>query len=285
MKSKLRYIFTAVIFLIISFIFASCSSPINGLISNKYEGFEYTVNNNEVTIRYLDNKEQKQDVVIPDEINGMPVTAIADFAIVNLDGVRTITIGKNVKTIGSWSMTNNQSLQEYKVAEGNTNFKAIDGVLFTADLKELCFFPCGKDTEIDKLGKRLSFASFTVPEGVEVIRSKAFYKCYNIKELKLPSTLKVIGEKAFMNCENLESVVLPDGLTSIESDAFSFCTLIDSVTIPESVNFIGDFAFYNCSNVKKFIVEKSESQVSEWGEKWWPVQNGDNLPDLNIEYN
>ena len=72
----------------------------------------------------------RTEVTVPDEIDGYPVTKIEDFGLFNAESLTKITIGKNVKEIGTWSMTNNQRLQEFVVDEENQYFTAVDGILF-----------------------------------------------------------------------------------------------------------------------------------------------------------
>ena len=81
---------------------------------------EYRIEENgEVTIIGYTDSTLRDTIVIPDEIEGKPVTKVADFGVVNAETLKSITVGKNVREIGTWAFTNNQGLKEFLVAEGN----------------------------------------------------------------------------------------------------------------------------------------------------------------------
>ena len=80
------------------------------------------------------------------------------------------------------------SLKEFVVEEGNENYQAVDGVLFSKDMKRLVAFPSAKTVEN---------GLYEIPEGVEQIDELSFslagYAGFpgNLKKLKLPSTFKI----------------------------------------------------------------------------------------------
>ena len=149
-------------------------------------------------------------------------------------------------------------------------------------MKTLLFYPPAACVQIetDADGNEVKFITYIIPEGVETIRSKAFYKCYELTEITLPSTLRTIEEKAFFRC-SLKAVTLPDSLTFIGKDAFSYCTAIEELTIPAGVTQIDEYAFYNCTAVKNLTMLGKESEMT-LGKKWFPTDNGRDLGELNI---
>ncbi len=185
----------------------------------------------------------RTEVTVPDEIDGYPVTKIEDFGLFNAESLTKITIGKNVKEIGTWSMTNNQRLQEFVVDEENQYFTAVDGILFSKDMKTLIYYPNAKNIEFNKYGEAQNTTQYVIPDGVEVIQSKAFYKCYYLDDIQIPDSVKRVEEKAFHRCSALLSIDLPDNLEFIGKDAFAYCELIESVTIPASIKQIDEYAF------------------------------------------
>ena len=65
--------------------------------------FDFSVTFGKVTItRY---RGIGGDVVIPDTIDGRPVTAIGDFAFDSCTGLTSITLGNSITTIGSWAFS------------------------------------------------------------------------------------------------------------------------------------------------------------------------------------
>lgn len=212
---------------------------------------------------------------IPDEKDGKAVTKVADYAVCNSESLTEITIGKNVSEIGTWAFTNNINLLEFKVSPENEYFCAVDGVLFTKDMKTLLFYPMGKSE---------NEPSYTVPDTVETIRSKAFYKCGALKEIILPDGLLNIEEMALHKCTSIEDLDLPDGLQTIGKDCLFGCTGLTEITVPASITTIDEYAFFNCTNLKTVNMEGSEADM-QLGEKWFPTNNGRDIDDLQINWN
>jgi len=111
------------------------------------------------------------------------------------------------------------------VAPENRYFHVVDGCLYTLNGREMVLYPRYSPAE-----------SFTVPDGVEIIRAGAFRFSDNLREVILPEGLKTIGEYAFYSCERLESINLPDGLETIGYWAFEGCPELKDLHIPESVS-------------------------------------------------
>ena len=224
------------------------------------------------------------EIEIPDEYEGKPVTGIADFAAVNLENVTKIIIGKNVSEIGLWALENNKKLTAIEVADDNEYFCDVDGVLFSKDMKTLLFYPMTRDVRDmkDADGNTVKGISYEIPKGVEVIRTKAFYKCSDVRELTLPATLKAIEEKAFFRC-SISEIVLPKKLEFIGKDAFSYCSGLKKLEIPASVREIGDYAFYNCISLIDISVGSAENELV-LGEKWYPTNNGLGIGELVITW-
>lgn len=274
-----RIIITLSLILVICFSFVSCGDDMNLLSGNT--DISYKIADGEATVTVVPNKSAVRDIVIPDEYEGVPVTKIADFAAVNLEYAVKVTIGKNVKEISDWAFGNSRKIIEFDVDENNPYICDVDGVIYTKDMKTLLFFPPAGwvQTEKDADGNEVKFISYTIPEGVETIRTKAFYKCYELTEVVLPSSLKSIEEKAFFRC-SLKEINLPENLTFIGKDAFSYCTAIEEVTIPASVTQIDEYAFYNCTSVKNLTMLGKEADMI-LGKKWFPTDNGRDLGELN----
>ena len=283
MKKRLLIIFSLI--LCISVIFSGCAEQL-GMGNDE---ISFKVENGEATVREIPDASTIKEVTIPDEYEGVPVTKIADFAAVNIESIEVINIGKNVKEIGSWAFENNQNLRAFKVSKDNPYFCDVDGVLFTKDMKTLLFYPLARDVQTneetnDKGEKEeVKFIEYAIPDGVETIRTKAFYKCQYLTEITIPQTVKVIEEKAFFRCGAMKELILPSSLEVIGKDAFSYCTSLKEIVIPASIKQIDTYAFYNCTNLLKVDVQAKESDVT-LGEKWYPTDNGKSIGKLEINW-
>ena len=285
MKKIVKALSVILILAVIAAAFVGCAQK-NG------ESLEYKIVDNEVIITGYTDSTERTEIVIPDEIDGCPVTEIADFGLFNAESLTKITIGKNVKTIGTWAMTNNQHLQEFVVDEANEYFTSVDGILFTKDMKTIVYYPNAKGISFSKYGDPLQRDSskedfveitYTIPEGVETIRSKAFYKCYYIDNVVIPDSVTVIEEKAFHRCSALATLDLPKNLEFIGKDAFAYCELIKTVTIPSSIKEIEDYAFFNCTGIEVLNIETQEANIKQ-GKKWKPTSKGQEIKNVQINW-
>ncbi len=270
------------VFIAIALLLACLSSCEIGDIGKGNLSVKYNLSDGNAIVTGVPDNATISEIIIPDEYEGNPVTEIADFAIVNLENVTKVTIGKNVKTIGLWAMENNKKLTAIEVDENNEYFCDIDGVLFSKDKKTLLFYPAARDVKEaeDANGNKIKSISYEIPEGVETIRTKAFYKCSDLREIKLPSTLKSIEEKAFFRC-SMGEVILPEGLTLIAKDAFGYCQGLKEIEIPSTVTEIGEYAFYNCTALLNITVNSKEEEIT-LGKKWYPTDNGLEIKELEI---
>lgn len=282
--TKLIALFLCVLTIMASF--AGCSSTATE------QKLEYEVVDDHVVITKYTDSTERTEITVPDELDGKPVTEIKDFSLFNAESLKTIYIGKNVETIGEWSMTNNQHLEQFVVDEENPYFCSVDGVLFTKDMKTIVYFPPAKNIEFNKYGDAQNKTTYVIPEGVEIIRSKAFYKCYYVEDITIPSTVKRIEEKAFHRTAALYQITLPEGLEYIGKDAFAYCFSENyenatnpnnktEIVIPSTVKEIGEYAFFNCEKVSKVTMLPKENEI-KLGKIWSPSTKGKENKDCQI---
>jgi hypothetical protein len=98
--------------------------------------------------------------------------------------------------------------------------------------------------------------SIIIPEGVTIIRKKAFGNNYwtgdyssRIQSITLPSTLVIIEEGAFYCCSKLTSIVIPENVIEIGKLAFESCYSLYSVSLPSTLQKIEDEAFKDCEKL------------------------------------
>lgn len=204
------------------------------------------------------------------------VTTIGEQAFRYCNSLTEINIPASVTSIGdiAFKQAGGAHLKAINVAEGNTAYKSVDGVLLSADGKTLICYPTGK------VG-----APYEMPDTVETIANDAFrgdpaglfdgstqdgtHKLIkiilskNLKEIgdrafeqtgltsiTITSDIKV-GEYAFAGCKNLETVVFGEGVTEIPDYAFMNMENVVSVKLPSTLKKIGYRAFdrYGASSI------------------------------------
>ena len=111
-----------------------------------------------------------------------------------------------------------------------------------------------------------SITAVVLPEGLESIGDKAFFKAKKLTSVALPDSVTSIGERAFGECTELEEVNLPSSLTSIGKRAFENCVSLKTVLLPATLETLGLGAFNGCTALKELQVAMSHpSLISQNG--------------------
>lgn len=144
------------------------------------------------------------DVTVPDGISTVHSGAFA-----NCKGLSSVTLSDSVALICDDAFYGCTGLATFSVTDGNTAYKAVDGVLFNADLSELLLYPVGSTA-----------AEYTVPDGVVSIGVGAFSGASTLEKVVLPQSLERINENAFFDMPSLSSVNLHEGIKYLCDGAF-----------------------------------------------------------------
>ena len=282
MKKRIS-VFLCVLLLMCLFGLTGCNSDSNI--------FKYEVMEDGIHIIGYDDQTSREELIVPDEIDGKKVVAIDDTGICNTRYVKKLVIGKNVNSIGTRAIINNSNLEVIEVAQGNTAFKVVNGSLLTMDGKELVCNPIKNGLQehikIDDVSKKEIKEYFDdeyiIPEGVEIIRDYAFYH-NQIKSVVFADSVEAVGEYAFLRVGYLSQVKLSANLKFIGKDAFSKNPGLTELVIYEQIEEIEERAFHDCNQLRRLLIKKNKTDII-LGEKWYPTNLGKNLKGLVIEYN
>lgn len=166
------------------------------------------------------------DVVFPEA-----VTAVADYAFRDNESraaIATVTLGKNVKTVGANAFAGLDDLVDLVLEDENTAFVKRDGAIFTFDGSMLVRF---EDKEA---------TAYTLPDGTRYIAAHAFQSS-KLSAVTFCDTLEYIGYNAFASCA-LTEINLPESIVRVEEGAFAFCTQAVDGYIPQTAE-LGQGAF------------------------------------------
>lgn len=189
------------------------------------------------------------DLVIPEGVISMGGYA--------LPRLKTLSIPASMEYIDSLAFFDCRVPSEITVAEGNPNYKSVDGSLFSRDGTRLIKYACGKEEE-----------SYTIPEGTVVIEHDAFAYAKHLTEVTLPDSVEELCDSAFIHCESLGIIRFGSGLKTIGSQSFGFCMALTEITIPDSVEVVDHFAFSYCDNLKRVVIGSGVTRLGDevfWG--------------------
>lgn len=272
------------------------------LVADPAEYYTYEIQNGEATITGYNKDLLRRKVLIPQEIEGYPVTTIGDRAFSDMpSGIgKEFYIPDNVTTFGKEAFAGSAYLDAVRMPQKLT--KMGEGVFAAClqmhfleipdsltEIPDEAFVNCwgygagrgdysveqciGKN--VTKIGKSAfagcwnmgrAWGDARLPEKLESIGEGAFQYCYKIKSLEIPAGVTVIPDRTFQGCERLESIQIDGDITMIGAEAFDGCVALTSMPLSKSLNLIGADAFRDCTALTAF-------QLAE-GNTHFQVQQG-----------
>ncbi len=240
---------------------------------NPASDFDCTVENGEVTI--TDYTGTREHVLIPSEIDGQPVTALADKAFYEKH-VTTVVVPDSVTEIGDLCFSGDNYLVSLKLPDG------LSELPYAA--LESCF----------------RLMDFDLPQGLKKISGSALQYNYYLTHLTLPSSLTEIEQLNFIGLYGLQSltlaednaafkldetngllmtadgtrllhcfsdispaeeIILPEGVKIVDPFAFHYDYDVKRIVLPEGVETIGAMAFAMCPNLTEIVIPASVTDI------------------------
>jgi hypothetical protein len=239
-------------------------------------------------------------VVIPDTINGMPVTSIGIRAFQSKSSLTSVTIPSSVTSIGDWAFSYCHNLVSVVIPNGVTSIGNYA-------------FAYGNNRTSVTLGSSVAtigygafsynsgLISITIPDSVTSIGNAAFAFCPDLTAITvgalntaysssavgvlfdksqtallqypagktethytIPDGVVSIGESAFSRCAHLTSVTIPGSIVSIGWSAFNACTSLASVTIPDGVTSIAGYGFFGCTSLTNIVIGSGVTSIGTY---------------------
>lgn len=240
---------------------------------NPTSDFAYTADGGEVTI--TDYVGTSEHVLIPDTIDGLPVTALGHRAFYEKT-VTTVVVPDSVTEIGAACFSGDNYLVSLKLPDG---------------LKRL---------PPASLESCMRLYDFDLPQSLEKIYSSVFEFNYYLTHLTLPSSLTEIEQLNFIGLYGLQSltlaednaafkldetngllmtadgtrllhcfsdivpaeeIILPEGLKTVDPFAFHYDYDVKRIVLPEGVETIGAMAFVMCPNLTEIVIPASVTDI------------------------
>ncbi len=230
-------------------------------------------------------------VSIPSQIDGIPVTSIADFAFADYENLQEVNIPDTVTTIGQQAFKGCKSLEKISLPDSlatihqdafaNSGLTEITIPKSVTNMAEDVFRNCQSLSKVTICGDIKMMSAFVgcsalteviLPEGLTTIGNAAFSNCTGLTRIQIPSSVKRIEDKAFYGCIGLTEIELPEGLERIGTAAFDDCASLQRIFLPTTLTELGMPVFSENTEV---LVKKSETLAE-------PLRETDSSCSLNI---
>jgi len=235
-------------------------------VASEFGDFIYTVtSSNTVTIAgYLVDTAPGGSVVVPETIEGLPVTIIDTWAFRHSNIITNITLPESLIEIRDKAFYDH---------DGITRITIPDHVV---KIGESAFFACSYLTQVMigdgvvTIGQSAflecpKLADVTLGNSVSILGDGAFRRCYDLANITIPDSVVYIGNSAFNLCNSLVNIAIPDSVATIGYSAFSSCQDLESVTIGTGTTAIGIGAFSSCFNLTDITVDTTNPVYSSLG--------------------
>lgn len=186
------------------------------------------------------NREINGTFVVPDMIEGKPVTRIGSSAFSGQTGLTRVIIPSTVAVIDGSAF------------RGCTSLHTVNSLKDVTTIGRGAFYGCSALEEAE------------ISPELTSIGIGAFEGCTLLKEIELPASLTSLGGGAFAGCDNLNITVSKDNPNFVAEDNIIYnkdktkiiaCgNTAAEITVPGSVKNIGDYAFSENGNLVKITI-------------------------------
>ena len=266
------------------------------------DGLKYRVSDGKVTVTGYTSS-PKGELVIPSEIDGMPVTAIGEGAFEDCTDLTSVVVSKGITQISgsafrgcrklAVSIPNTVTKIGASAFDYDTQFTVKDGICYLGNDENpyyaLVYYPYNATVE-----------NVSVDENTVLIADNMFNNSKTVK-VTVPASVKYIGERAF-GSSVLEEVIVDSGNEYFCSDSDAlynkdkteliklYPQKVESkgFTVPSTVRKIDDYAFHKVS-CEKIFIPKSTVDFSSSAFRYCFTENfvidGDNPCFTSVEGN
>ena len=211
-----------------------------GSLSCVADDYTFTTNTTAGTSTVTKYNGSAAKVMVPAELGGYPVVAIANSAFSSKKTVTEVWLPEKVTSIGENTFNGCSKLSSVNLPNGLTS------------LGESCFSGC------------TALVSIHIPDSVTTYGAYAFSGCSALETINFPLRLSSIGYngRVFSGCTSLTSITVPEGVTRLPDRAFSYSSLVD-IQLPTSLTAIGSGAFTNIQTLTEITVPANVTSIGD----------------------
>lgn len=240
---------------------------------NPASDFDCTAENGEVTI--TDYTGTREHVLIPSEIGGFPVTALADKAFYEKH-VTTVVVPDSVTEIGDLCFSGDNYLVSLTLPDGlaELSYGALESCYSLMDFE----LPKGLKTIGEGALQSIFYLThLTIPAGVTDIEQMNFLMMHGLEEVSVAegstsftydaeNGLLMTADKArllhcFFHLAPQKEIILPEGMKTIDPFAFHYDVTVEKIVLPEGAETIGLLAFGICPKLTEIVIPQSVTAI------------------------
>lgn len=226
---------------------------------------------------------EEEFLALPEEIEGLPVKAIANKFMEGNKTVQGIVFPTGLETIGEEAFSYCSSLKHAELPEG---LKKVENLAFFGTGIETLKLPASlesyspsafygvKKVEVAEGSERFRVEDNILYEGSKLlligtentgelvvpgnVSEICAYAGVNsqLSSVVLPDSVKRIGGHAFYNAKSLRKAVISEGVEEIRKGTFSKCITLEEVIIPQTVKRIATDAFSGCPSLRTVTISR-----------------------------
>lgn len=197
---------------------AYCSDDEEPIKIGRIDALAYDLYSDHAEIRSC-NTLTEGSVTVPETIEGLPVTAIVDWAFTLCTKITSVTLPETITYIGIGAFQHCYEMVSINIPES------------VSKIGQRAFLKCYKLREVD------------IPQGIEAIEAMCFFQCTDLERADIPDGVTAIESEAFAGCEKLAYAHIPESVRVISWRAFARCSGISEVTVFDTIETIEDNAF------------------------------------------
>lgn len=224
--------------------------------------YSYELDKAGTGVRIREYEGEDEEIVIPSEFKGEPVTEIGEEAFYNCVALKKVIIPDSVTSIGDYAFSECRALTEINMPESvrNIGSAAFSGTLWLENKRRENSLVSVNNILIEL---QTCSGDMTIPDGIVGIGGGVFKDCGSLTNITISDSVTNIGDSAFEGCTGLTEIIIPDGVTSIGASAFEECTGLTGIIIPDGVTSIGDRVFSGCSGLTSIIISNNVTSVGD----------------------
>ena len=222
---------------------------------------------------------------IPETVNGCTVIGIEDGVLSDVYSLTEVNLPSTFNMISENLFRYCNNLEAINVAEDNSVFASVNGILYNKALTEILCIPeafCGDlvikagvtELSVDLVAALSNASSVEIENGNTafayedgILYNADFTKIYKAfstdADYVMKETVVEIADYSFQGNETLESVVFAPGVTDITYASFEGCSALETVELPEALVSIGARAFAYNSALSSITLPSTTKTVDD----------------------